>query len=424
MSLKISLQNELPQYSGNESISGIVTLQCFKPLEVEEVKLTFTGLAEAKIQKVKGSAGPSGSYRSKCVLFETDRLLAHTTGQPFDTGTYSWPFEFVFPSNVEPQPRETKWPVTAPFRSDSKHPLPPTFATKVEDASRRLKCSIGYQIHAQVFKPSSGFMKSTSEFLSDTVWLQFRPPSSKFDMLDAENYDRIVRQHKEQVFHLRSMLLYQEHRSKALGLQEKFSSWLNPNRLPQFSFKASFSYPARVDQSLPLSCFLDIIPLMGDSSVSSPPVILLQSLHITLISRTSARSGPSIMGKMSGEVDERLVILSTSSLNMMVSGAVDLTAKFGPLVFRPTHVSFGTYNISRTYRLCVSAQFECVGKAVEFQAPDMPVEIIPQTQGNENRARGSFDLSNNDSPPVYTPSPVRGESATSLGDSKRNEEAQ
>ncbi|KAJ5220982.1 uncharacterized protein N7469_009869 [Penicillium citrinum] len=421
MSLKVSLHNELPHYSGNESVNGLVTLQCFKPLEVEEVRLTLTGLAEAKIQKVKGSAAPSGSYRSKCILFEKVIILSHTEGQPFNTGIHSWPFELVFPSNAEPQLKETKWPVAAPFRSDSKHPLPPTFATQVEDASRRLKCSIGYRIHAQVFNPSSGFMKNNSEFLSDTIWLQFRPPLSKFDMLDAENYERIIRHQKEQTFHLRSMLLHQKHSGKILGLQEKFSSWLSPNRLPQFSFKVSFSYPARVGQSTPLSCFLDITPLMGDSSVSSPPVILLQSLHITLVSRTSTRSGPSIMGKMSGEVDERMIVLSTSSLNMMISGTVDLTAKFGPLVFRPNPVSFGTYNISRTYRLCVSAQFECVGKVLKFQAPDMPVEIVSQIQENEDRAQARLELSYNDNPPVYTPSPAGIESAESPRDMKRDE---
>ena len=39
MSLKVSLHNELPHYSGNESVNGLVTLQCFKPLEVEPIIL-------------------------------------------------------------------------------------------------------------------------------------------------------------------------------------------------------------------------------------------------------------------------------------------------------------------------------------------------------------------------------------------------
>jgi hypothetical protein len=120
---------------------------------------------------------------------------------------------------------------------------------------------------------------------------------------------------------------------------------------------------------------------MEDSSVSLPPVILMQSLHITLVSKTSARSGPSLMGSLSGEVDQRTKILSRASLDMAVSGMIDLTEKFGSLIFPPTDVSFGTFNVARTYRLCVVGRFECVGKVFDFQVPDLPVNITPGNNG-------------------------------------------
>ncbi|KAJ5279993.1 hypothetical protein N7478_005365 [Penicillium angulare] len=420
MSLTISLDSQLTQYSGNETICGRVNLQCFKPIEIEEVKLTFSGLAEAKVQKTKGSAAPSVGYRSKCVLFEKDRILAHQGGQQMAIGSYSWPFELTFPSHVQPEIKPSKWPVIPPFRNDANHPLPPTFSIETSDSLRRLVCSIGYHIHAQVFKPSSGFMGKPSPFISEVLALQFIPPINKADMVDVENFSHMSYHQQEHVFSIQSMHLLQEYKGRSLGVQEKLRSWFSPRQLPRFNFSVSFSYPTRAAQSTPLHCNLTVAPRMEDSSVSSPPVILMQSLHITLVSRTYARSGPSLMGSMSGEVDERMEILSRTSLNMAMSGMIDLTETFGPLVFRPIDVSFGTFNISRMYRLCVSGQFECAGKMSKFQALDLPIDIIPRSQRNATVSQGP-EPPIDDNLPSYTPFSLPPEMAGVPQDAKKHD---
>lgn len=189
MSLTICLDDQPPQYSGNETFRGEVTLQCFKPIEIDEIRLTFSGVSEAKVQKVKGSAAPAKSYLSKCVLFEKDWVLAHPDGQFFNTGTYSWPFELQFPSHAESQTKASNWSEMSSFRSDKNHPLPPTFAAKCEDALRKLDCTIAYRIHAQACKPA-GFMGKRSPYVSEVLPLQFMPPLGKADVLDAENPER------------------------------------------------------------------------------------------------------------------------------------------------------------------------------------------------------------------------------------------
>ena len=403
-SLTIHLEEQPPHYSGGETIRGQIVLQCFNVIELQEVRVTFSGRAEAKIRKVKGSAAPSGTYRGKCVLFEKERILVHPGGHIAVTGTYTWPFEFVFPSHVETIGQSLGWPEKPPFRSDLNHPLPPTFAVKMDDALREIDCVVEYQIRAEVFTPQRGLLGTKSPFTSETMRLHFEPPSLKEDLSDTRELDHPSQHQKEQFFNIRSMLLLQEYKGRTLTVQEKFRSWLFPGQLPRFSFRVSFSYPIRMSQPAPLACYLNIEPIMEDSSVSSPPVILLQSLHIILVGITSARSSPSLMGTMSGEVKEHIEILSKRSLGMPVSGKIDLCQVFGPLVFRPTDVSFATFNISRMYRLCVLGSFDCAGKRSEFEVSDIPVDIIPKAKETMKSSLVFDDSHKDEFPPSYEPS--------------------
>ncbi|PWY96704.1 hypothetical protein BO94DRAFT_530081 [Aspergillus sclerotioniger CBS 115572] len=394
MPLTVCVNDQQPCYSGNETIRGRITFETSKPIDIQDVRVTFSGCAKAKVQKVKGSAAPTTSYRSKCMLFEKDAILWHPNGETVVPGTYEWPFEFVFPSQVL---GSSKWPETLPFRSDANHPLPPTFAAETADVLRKLTCNIDYQIQAQVFSPQRGFLGKKPPLFSEVVRLNFMPFSARLDMKRNNNSSALYQQQKEQVFNLRSMLLLPENRGRSLKLQEKIQSWLSSSQLPRFSFKASFTCAYRVIQSTPLPCFLEITPLLEDSSVTSPPEILMQSLSITVLSQTAARAAPSLMGALSGQVDERIEILSKTSLGMPVSGTVDLAQVFGPLIFRHTEVSFGTFNISRTYRLCATFVFECAGNMRTFDVTDIPITIFADF-GEPDKIQSSVEHS----PPSYT----------------------
>ncbi|OOF94513.1 hypothetical protein ASPCADRAFT_131135 [Aspergillus carbonarius ITEM 5010] len=400
MPLTVCIIDQQPCYSENGAIRGRITFVTPKPIDIQDIRVTFSGCAKAKVQKVKGSAAPTTSYRSQCMLFEKEKILWHPSGDTVAPGTYEWPFEFAFPSQV--QSESSRWPETLPFRSDANHPLPPTFAAETADPLRKLTCTINYQIQAQVFSPQRGFLGRKSPLVSEVVRLNFVPFSARLDVKRNNNSSAIYQQQKEHVFNLRSMLLLPENRGRGLKLQERIQSWLAPSQLPRFSFKASFTYPSRVIQSTPLPCFLEITPFMEDSSVTSPPEVLIQSLSITILSQTAARAAPSLMGALSGQVDERIEILSKAFLGLSVAGTVDLTQAFGPLVFRHTDVSFGTFNISRRYRLCASFVFECAGNTRSFDLPDLPIEIFAD-YGEPDKIQSSVEhLPEDDSPPSYT----------------------
>ncbi|KAL2870193.1 uncharacterized protein BJX67DRAFT_344869 [Aspergillus lucknowensis] len=375
MPLSIDLDNPQPCYFGHERIGGRVILQTTTPIDVETVRITFSGHTKAKIKKAKGSGAPVANYRSKCLLFEKVAPLAYMNGGTLAPGTYEWQFEFHFPSHVE-YPSPAKWPEKIPFRNDANHPLPPTFAIETSDSARKLECRIDYQLEAKVSKPQRGLFASKSSHMVEVLKLNFTPAHTVSDAADQDPNSTVYRQYLEQLFSIRSKLLLLENKGRSLGVQEKLKGWFFSSQLPRFSYKASFSFPTRIIQSTPLACYLEITPYLEDSSVVVAPEIKLQSLSITIISQTAARATPSIVGNMSAEIDERINIVSRTSLGTPVSGTIDLGQVFGPLVLRPTEVSFGTFNISRTYRLCASFVFECVGKTHELSASNVPIEIL------------------------------------------------
>ncbi|KAL2826361.1 hypothetical protein BJY01DRAFT_229778 [Aspergillus pseudoustus] len=382
MGLTIHLDSPKPCYLGDEPVTGFVKFQTSTATPIKDIKITFTGRSKAKIQKVKGTGAPAATYRSKCILFAKERILFSSYGkgenEVLPPGSYEWPFEFSFPTHVQPVAEgvSARWPEKVPYRNDTGHPCPPTFALNTGDGARKLECFIDYRLEAQLFKPAAGlFSSSKAPLYTETLKLNFLPAlSSSITGNDQES--ATYRHSREQLFTIRSKLLHMENRGRTLRMSEKISSWLSPGQLPRFSFNAVFEYPTRLIQAEPLTCSLDVVPFMEDSSVALAPEILLQALNIHVVSETGARATPSLVGAMSAEIEEKIEVLSRTALGMPVSGKVDLASIFGLLVLRHEIVSFATFNISRRYRLCASFVFECAGKTNEFNCPDLPIEII------------------------------------------------
>ncbi|KAL3463880.1 hypothetical protein BJX64DRAFT_256611 [Aspergillus heterothallicus] len=381
MGLTIHLTTPKPVYLGDEPVSGVVRFQTSTAIPIKDIKITFSARSKAKIQKKKGTGAPAATYRSKCILFEKERILLSSYGKGENDnlapGSYEWPFEFIFPTHVQPVATgvSARWPEKVPYRNDTGHPCPPSFALNTGDAARKLECFIDYRLEAQIFKPTTGLFASKAPLYTEALKLNFIPALST--SITANDQESATYRHtQESLFTTRSKLLHMENRGRTLKMSEKISSWLSPSQLPRFSFKAVFEYPTRLIQAEPLTCSLGIVPFMEDSSVALAPEILLQSVKIHVVSETGARATPSLVGAISAEIEEKIEVLSRTSLGMPVSGKVDLASLFGLLVLRHEIVSFATFNISRRYRLCASFTFECAGKANEFACPNLPIEII------------------------------------------------
>jgi hypothetical protein len=336
------------------------------------------------------------------VLFEKEKIVLHLNGEALAPGSYEWPFEFIFPSAVQ---GSSKWAQSPPFRSDTNHPLPPTFVIETGDESRKVKCGIEYLLQAKISKPQRGIIPGNAVLFLEELRLKFIPDCALSDGHDS-GYSEIYRQQKEQIFNISTMLLLPQNRGRTLSMQEKLQSWFFPSQLPRFSFTAAFSYPTRVIQGSPLQCLLEITPHIESSSITSPPEIVIKSISIEATSQTAARASPSLIGAMSAEINDRVDILSKTGLHIPVTGTVDLGGLFGPLLFKHADVSFSTFNISRSYRLSVRIEFECAGKTSDLDFSSMLFDVVADCKRPEKKNLVFETLESvEDAPPLYTNEP-------------------
>ncbi|KAL4969822.1 uncharacterized protein BDV14DRAFT_195351 [Aspergillus stella-maris] len=373
MPLSITVSNPRPTYTSGSTITGTIAFTSSTPTTFQDIRISFIGVSKSKISKAKGAGAPSAAYRAKCVLVEKERILFTANDSFLPPGEYKYPFEFTFPEIVQ---EGRKWVEKSPYRSDANQPLPPCFAFEGADEERNLICNIEYRLEAQVTRPGKGLFTSRTPLIKEGTKLDFLPEHA---ISDAHQNEEIYRHQKDQLFNIRGALLLPENRGRSLSMSERFQGWLLPSQLPRFSFTATFSYPTRVIRGSPLNCFLEITPHMEDSSVVSEPEIILQSIYIYVISRTSARAAPSLMGSLSAEIEGKVDILSSTSLHLPVSGQINFSDILGPLALRHMDVSFRTFNIAQTYRLCADMVFSCAGKSNLFKVCGENFEVVGES---------------------------------------------
>lgn len=301
-------------------------------------------------------------------MFEKEKILLHLEGT-LTPQTFEWPFQFTFPTHVQRQSNRLPWPPRDPFDSETSHLLPPTFAANVKNESWEIESLVIYQIQAEVSKPQRIFM-GKSPLFQEVVPL-------RFVLLAISEEKGNVSASRQQFFTVHSLLLLPENRGKKLGVQEKLNSWLSPSQLPRFKFRVTFTYPSRMCQSAPLAYF---DPMMEDSTVTSVPPVFIESVSLTLVSQTAARTSPSLLGVLSGEVEERYNIVSKESFRVPFTHQIELGQVFGELSLQHPEPSFRTFNICRSYKLCANVTLGCPGKTVNLALNDLDIRVLPDTK--------------------------------------------
>ncbi|KAL4952932.1 hypothetical protein BDW69DRAFT_200438 [Aspergillus filifer] len=391
MPLSITLTNSHQTYTSGSTIKGTIEFTSSTPTHLQDIRILFTGISKSKISKRKGAGAPSATYRAKCILFERERILFTANGGVLPPGEYKYPFEFTFPQHVS---EGRKWAEKVPFRSDASQPLPASFSFEGRDEKSNIIANIEYKIEAQVTRAQPGLFSTRAPLFKEEMKLDFLPDYAISDGHENDEHPPPPRK-----------------KGRSLSLQEKMQGWLLPSQLPRFSFTATFSYPTRVIQGLPLNCVLEIMPHMEDSSVVSEPEIILQSINIYVISQTSARAAPSLMGSLSAEIERNVEILSKTSLHLPVSGKMNLNKIRGPLTLRHTEVSFRTFNVARTYRLCAEMLFDCAGKRNLSKVSGEEFEVVSGDIGIGNSGKKVEEMNleraqavaGEEALPAYTP---------------------
>lgn len=374
MPFTIYLDNPLPAYSGGETIRGRVALECISPIEVRDIRISLSGKAKTKIRKVKHSGAPRTTYRGEALLFEKEKILLHVDGI-LPPQTLEWTFEFTFPTYVQPRSSKSQWPQKIPFASDITHLLPPTFTSNVKNELWEIGCLVSYQIQAEVSKMQR-MLVGKSQLFHEVLPLTFIPPA-----LPEEKTDILASRKKD--FTIKSLLLLPENRGRKLDVREKMTSWLSPSQLPRFKFQITFTYSCHLHQSEPIICTLEIQPLMEDSTVTWVPPVFLESVSLTLVTRTAARSSPSLMGALSGDVEESQNVLLKRSLRVPFTDQINIGELFGQISLQHPDPSFCTFNICRSYKLCANFVLECAEKRVSLSLSELDIHIYPDKKDSE-----------------------------------------
>ncbi|KAL1864955.1 hypothetical protein Plec18167_009564 [Paecilomyces lecythidis] len=375
MPLIIYLDNPLPSYSGGETIRGHITLESLTQLEVKDIRIKLSGKAKTKIKKVKHVGAPRTTYRGKAILFEKEKILAHVDGT-LPPQTLEWPFEFTFPTHVQPRSGKSQWSSQTPFDAESTHSLPPTFTADVRNELWDIESVVAYRIQVDVSK-TQRMLVGKSLLFHEVIPLTFIPPVP----FEEKGYASASRM---ETLTIRSLLLLPENRGRRLDIREKITSWLSPGQLPLFKFRVRLNYSSCLHQSEPMACTLDIEPMLEDSTVTSiPPTVFLESVSLTLLTRTVARSSPSIIGSLVGDVEESKNILSKGSLRVPFTDHIDISDTCGQISLQHPDPSFSTFNICRSYKLRADIVLECAEKKVTFSVSDADVLILPDKRSIE-----------------------------------------
>ncbi|KAH1435566.1 hypothetical protein KXX32_008389 [Aspergillus fumigatus] len=394
MSLNIYLEDPRQYYAENDMIKGRIVFNCPRDFQqLKNVILTFSGCSKAKIRKVKGPAGPTGSYQSKCILFKRERILVPAEECKIPPTTYEWPFEFRFHPHVA---SPNAWPEAESFRVDENQPLPPSFNTECHNSLRRVSASIEYRLKVQIFKPTKGLFERKSPVFEKVLHLPVIP-------MAARAHTHVIELEKKQKI------------DRTFTRAGEIQGLAFSRTIALLSFGVEFQYPLYLVAGTPIPLLLEVKPLIDNSNAPHVPEIVLQTASITLIGRTAARASPLLMGSMSGQVDEETMLLSKTSLRMVISGQMDLSERFGQISFPTTDVTFSTFNLSRSYRLRISLVFECAGKLFKFDATDLEVGVLSnagmtvekdglqRVSANEgsSHSRGNVVHGSDEQPPPY-----------------------
>ncbi|KAH2723779.1 hypothetical protein KXW29_008080 [Aspergillus fumigatus] len=394
MSLNIYLEDPRQYYAENDMIKGRIVFNCPRDFQqLKNVTLTFSGCSKAKIRKVKGPAGPTGSYQSKCILFKRERILVPAEECKIPPTTYEWPFEFRFHPHVA---SPNAWPEAESFRVDENQPLPPSFNTECHNSLRRVSASIEYRLKVQIFKPTKGLFERKSPVFEKVLHLPVIP-------MAARAHTHVIELEKKQKI------------DRTFTRAGEIQGLAFSRTIALLSFGVEFQYPLYLVAGTPIPLLLEVKPLIDNSNAPHVPEIVLQTASITLIGRTAARASPLLMGSMSGQVDEETMLLSKTSLRMVISGQMDLSERFGQISFPTTDVTFSTFNLSRSYRLRISLVFECAGKLFKFDATDLEVGVLSnagmtvekdglqRVSANEgsSHSRGNVVHGSDEQPPPY-----------------------
>ncbi|KAL4924291.1 uncharacterized protein BDV17DRAFT_220410 [Aspergillus undulatus] len=383
--LTINLQDPHATYAQNDLVAGQVIFQVgdTHPLASQPVYILVEvhGRTRTKTPESGERYGQANLFWTRVAQFHGSQTL--------------WPFSFRFPARASPvdpgvvDVRGWTRQITT-IRSD--HPLPPTFH---DQGALFFLAAVEYRIQASVWVKSA--FGATHMLGEQSMPIIYRPRDDIQLRVPTNGEVRKIRTHRT----IKSNLFLSKNSRSGQVVRGLARSFLHGFKDPSLRCEIQLTFPVRVQLGEEIPCLVRVTPLLDSSTVSEAPPIRLTGFSIAVTGKTKVW--------VPGEADtdstksRKDVILDKSSKSLDIQLSPERVI-IGPAV-QGTAPTIKTYNISRTYTLCIAVDILVAG-VTSCVLEETELIILPGTGDYSSSCtkpiREDFDVLNPSSLPPYS----------------------
>ncbi|MCJ1378999.1 hypothetical protein MMC17_002098 [Xylographa soralifera] len=359
-------------------ISGYISLDTEKDIDIHRVHITFQGHAHVHVQRRKSNyihyADRINFFRDEQDVFKGPYTLR--------ANTYQWPFRLAVPLNCQRlDVNPARWgdtslqingiPSRIKFNTDLGQCIPPTFS----DSNGGLDdnpCRIFYNLGATL-NPSRGGHRFQRQ-LDDQTEIHVAVPRAN-EHVDPRLERRRFR------FETRSLHLNPSTGEAPLSFREKLRSYLHSDKLPRSVFIINFQIPTTTIIGSPLPLRIGVSHDFNASTAQIIPLVHLKKLSVELLPHTFTRIETSIGAPWSAHGNsweggaKQLAHLPAEGI--VVSEDVDLSHLVRLTASDASTPSFETFNICRHYSLSIKATIVCAGVKHQLERLVRDFTVLP-----------------------------------------------
>lgn len=248
------------------------------------------------------------------------------------------------------------------IRSD--HPLPPTFH---DQGTPFFNAAVEYQIRASAWAESA--FGVTHMLGEQSILIIYRPRDDPQLRVPTNGEVRKIRTHRT----IKGDAFISKNNRSGQVVRGKAKSFLLYFKIPSLRCEIQLTFPVRVT------------PLLDSSTVSKVPPIMLTGFSIAVTGKTKVWVPGEADTDFTKSRKDKILDKSNRSVNTQLSPEKVI---IGPAV-RDTAPTIKTYNISRTYTLCIAVDIlvagvtSCISEESELIAPR---ELVTTLQA-KNRSK-------------------------------------
>ncbi|KAI9371762.1 hypothetical protein BJX61DRAFT_543382 [Aspergillus egyptiacus] len=382
--LTINLQDPRAAYAQGDLVAGQVIYHVGNthPLASQPVHILIevNGRTKTKAPGSDDRYGQGDLFWTKVAQFQGSATV--------------WSFSFKFParaSTVDPRVVDVRGWTTQMGTIRSDHPLPPTFN---DQGAPKFLAAVEYRIRASVWAKSTF---GPAHMLGErSVPIVYRPRDDPQLRVPTKGEVHKIRTHRT----IKSDRFVSKQKHPDRTARGRLSSFLHQFQVPSIRCQIQLTIPLKVQVGEEIPCLLTVTPLRDESTAVEIPPFTLTGFSITVTGKTKVWvPGESGTDWVKSRTD---VILDKAKTDMNV-GLSSQRVIISPSV-QGTSPTFKTYNISRTYTICIAVDIRCADITLHA-SEEAGLVVLPGTgdysSSLEEAVQGDFDVLDPSGLPSY-----------------------